>query len=162
MNNFINSVDRTKLLEVNIIMPTYKLINELKITKNKKVILIRRLFYTDGEPVAYDVKYLPYYKGMPIVEKEIRYATFPEMVSKNTSLFAIKKELIISAQVPDEEIRKYLNIYNEVPLMVVEQKLYDIDNKPMGLGITYFRSDYCKLYAEASFSDKTAQEKVTT
>lgn len=162
MNNFINSVDRTKLLEVNIIMPTYKLINELKITKNKKVILIRRLFYTDGEPVAYDIKYLPYYKGMPIVEKEIRYATFPEMVSKNTSLFAIKKELIISAQAPDEEIRKYLNIYNDVPLMVVEQKLYDIDNKPMGLGITYFRSDYCKLYAEASFSDKTSQEKVTT
>ena len=95
---------------------------------------------------------------MPIVEKEIRYATFPEMVSKNTSLFSIKKELIISAQMPDEEIGKYLNIYNELPLMVVEQKLYDIEDKPMGLGITYFRSDYCKLYAEASFSDKTAQD----
>jgi GntR family transcriptional regulator len=158
MNNLVNSVDKTKLLEVNIIMPPYKLMNSLQITRNKKVIMIRRLFYTDGEPVAYDVKYLPYYKGMPIVEKEIRYATFPEMVSKSTSLFAIKKELVISAQMPDEEIGKYLNIYNELPLMVVEQKLYDIENKPMGLGVTYFRGDYCKLYAEASFSDKTAQE----
>ncbi|MGI5859442.1 MAG: GntR family transcriptional regulator [Tepidanaerobacteraceae bacterium] len=158
MNNLVNSVDKTKLLEVNIIMPPYKLMNSLQITKNKKVIMIRRLFYTDGEPVAYDVKYLPYYKGMPIVEKEIRYATFPEMVSKSTSLFAIKKELVISAQMPDEEIGKHLNIYNELPLIVVEQKLYDIEKKPMGLGITYFRADYCKLYAEASFSDKTAQE----
>jgi GntR family transcriptional regulator len=158
MNNLVNSVDKTKLLEVNIIMPPYKLMNSLQITRNKKVIMIRRLFYTDGEPVAYDVKYLPYYKGMPIVEKEIRYATFPEMVSKSTSLFAIKKELVISAQMPDEEIGKYLNIYNELPLMVVEQKLYDIENKPMGLGVTYFRGDYCKLYAEASFSDRTAQE----
>lgn len=160
MNNLINSVDKTKLLEVNIIMPPYKLIDSLQITKNKKVIMIRRLFYTDEEPVAYDVKYLPYYKGMPIVEKEIRYATFPEMVSKSTSLFAIRKELVISVQMPDEELSKHLNIYNtELPLMVIEQKLYDIDNKPMGLGITYFRGDYCKLYAEASFSkDKAVQE----
>ncbi|HQE06479.1 MAG: GntR family transcriptional regulator [Tepidanaerobacteraceae bacterium] len=157
-NNLINSVDKTKLLEVNIIMPTSKLIEALQITKNKKVIMIRRLFYTDGEPVAYDLKYLPYYKGMPIVEKEIRYATFPEIVSKKTSLFAIKKELIISAQMPDEEIRRHLNIYNELPLMVVEQKLYDIEDKPIGLGITYFRSDYCKLYAQASFRDKTSHE----
>ena len=154
MNNLINSVDKTKLLEVNIIMPPNKLINSLQITKNKKVIMILRLFYTDGEPVAYDIKYLPYYKGMPIVEKEIRYATFPEMVSKNTSLFAIKKELVIFTQMPDEEIGKYLNIYKDLPLMVVEQKLYDIEGKPMGFGITYFRGDYCKLYAEASFSDK--------
>ena len=55
-NNLINSVDKTKLLEVNIIMPTSKLIEALQITKNKKVIMIRRLFYTDGEPVAYDLK----------------------------------------------------------------------------------------------------------
>jgi len=157
-NNLINSVDKTKLLEVNIIMPTNKLIQDLQITKNKKVILIRRLFFTDGEPVAYDIKYLPYYKGMPIVEKEIRYATFPEIVAKKTSLFAIKKELVISAQMPDDEIRRYLNIYNELPLMVVEQKLYDIEDKPIGLGITYYRSDYCKLYAQASFRDKTTHE----
>lgn len=156
LHNYINTVDKTKLLEVNIIMPTYKLLNSLQITKNKKVIMIRRLFFTDGEPVAYDMKYLPYYKGMPIVEKEIRYATFPEMISKNTSLFAIKKELVISAQMPDEEVRKYLNIYNELPIMVVEQKLYNKESKPMGLGITYFRSDYCKLFAESFFSDNTA------
>lgn len=153
MNNFINSVDKTKLLEVNIILPTYKLINSLQITKNKKVIMIRRLFFTDGEPIAYDVKYLPYYRGIPIVEKEIRYATFPEMVSKNTSLFAIRKELVISAQMPDKEIREYLNIHHELPLMVVEQKLYNKENKPMGFGITHFRGDYCKLYAESFFSD---------
>ncbi|KAA8664174.1 GntR family transcriptional regulator, partial [Clostridium sp. HV4-5-A1G] len=29
---------------------------------------------------------------------------------------------------------------------VVEQKLYDIEDKPIGLGITYFRGDYIKLH----------------
>ncbi|TZE80616.1 GntR family transcriptional regulator [Calorimonas adulescens] len=159
MKNFISSVDKTKLLEVNIVLPNYKLMNSLQVNPNKKIISIRRLFFTEGEPVAYDVKYLPYYKGMPIVEKEIHYATFPEMVAKSTSLFAIKKQLVIYAQMPDEEIKKHLNIYNEQPLMVVEQKLYNREDKPIGLGITYFKADYCKLYAESYFSDINSNEK---
>lgn len=145
MNNSINSVDRTKLLEVNIIIPNEKLANDLHITKNKNVIMIRRIFYTDGYPVAYDIKYLLYHKGMPIVEKEIEHATFPEMVSNRTSVFALKKELTIYAQMPDKEIKRHLNIYDDLALLVVEQKLYNSENKPMGLGITYFRGDYIKL-----------------
>lgn len=159
MKNLINSVDKAKLLEVSITLPNQRLINSLQVTKNKKIILIRRLFFTDGEPVAYDVKYLPYCKGMPIVEKEIQYATFPEMVAKKMSLFGIKKELVIYTQMPDEEIRKYLNIYNDLPLMVVEQKLYDREERPIGLGITYYRGDYCKLYAKSYFSTNLVGEK---
>lgn len=145
MSNVINSVDKTKLLEVNIIRPDEKLADILQVSKNKNIIVIRRLFYTEGYPVAYDIKYLQYHRGMPIVEKEIQHATFPEMISKRMPLFAIKKELAIYAMIPNEEIKRYLNIYDEVALLVVEQKLLDIENKPMGLGITYFRGDYIKL-----------------
>jgi GntR family transcriptional regulator len=60
---------------------------------------------------------------------------------------------------PDEEIKKYLNIYSDLPLMVVEQKLYDREERPIGLGITYYRGDYCKLYAESYFSDSLLNEK---
>ncbi|MBS4024475.1 MAG: GntR family transcriptional regulator [Clostridia bacterium] len=147
MNNSINSVDKSKLLEVNIIMPSEKLIDSLHISKNKNVIVIRRVFYTDGEPVAYDVKYLKYQKGMPIVEKEIEHAVFPEMFSKEMPISALKKELLIYAQAPDEDIKRLLKIYDELPLLVVEQKIYNPDDKPIGLGTTYFRGDYIKLQA---------------
>lgn len=145
MKNSINSVDRIKLLEVNIIMPDEKLASSLQTTRNKNVIMIRRLFYTDGEPVAYDLKYLLYHKGMPIVEKEIEHATFPEMISASMPIFALKKKLTIYAQIPDEEIKRHLNIYDDLALLVVEQKLYNNEDKPMGLGVTYFRGDYIKL-----------------
>lgn len=145
MKNSINSVDKTKLLEVKIIIPDEKLLNTLEINKNKNVIVIRRLFYTDGEPVAYDIKYLIYQKGMPIVEKEIEISSFPEMFSANMPLFAIKKKLMIYAKLPDEEIKKHLNIYNELAMLVVEEKLYNQEDKPIGLGITYYRGDYIKL-----------------
>lgn len=144
-NNSINTVDQIKLLEVNIIIPDEKLAADLHITRNKNVIVIRRLFYTDGAPMAYDVKFLLYQKGMPIVEKEIEHATFPEMLAKSVPLFALNKELIIHATVPDDKIKRYLNIYDELALLVVEQKLYNGENKPMGLGVTYYRGDYIKL-----------------
>ena len=146
MANSINIVDKTRLLEVNIIMPDEKLADNLQISRRKNVISIKRIFYTDGDPVAFDIKFLLYYRGMPIVEKEIQEATFSEMLAKTTPAFALKKELMIYAQVPDEEIKYYLNIYNELPVLVVEQKLLNKENKPMGLGITYFRGDYIKLY----------------
>lgn len=145
MNNSINSVDKTKLLEVNIIMPDDKLAGELQTTRNKNVIMIRRLFYTDGAPVAYDVKYLLYQKGMPIVEKEIEHATFPEMVFNTMPIYALKKELSIYSQIPDVEMKRHLNIYDELALLVVEQKLFNNENKPIGLGITYYRGDYIRL-----------------
>lgn len=56
----------------------------LEIPENKHVIVVKRVFVSDGVVKAYDVKYIPYYRGIPIVEKEIRYATFPEMVAKRT------------------------------------------------------------------------------
>lgn len=151
MSNMISSIDTTKLLEVNIVHPSARLMNTLNISSNRKIILIKRLFYSNRIPIAFDEKYLIYYKRMPIVEKEIQYGTFPEMISKYTSLFSLKKELTITAQLPDEEISKHLNLYNTVPLLVVEQKLFDTENKPIGLGITYTRGDNCKLHANSSF-----------
>ncbi|HVJ47815.1 GntR family transcriptional regulator [Desulfitobacterium sp.] len=145
MSNMISSVDDTKLLEVDIISPEEYLANLLQMSKSKNVILIRRLFFNDGEPIAYDVKYLPYVKGMPIVEKEIEQATLPEMLSKDISPFAIKRHIRIQAQIPNEEMKKQLRIKEHLALLVVEQKLFDNDNKPIGYGITYFNGDYIKL-----------------
>ncbi|KGK91316.1 GntR family transcriptional regulator [Desulfosporosinus sp. HMP52] len=145
MNNPINSVDKAKLLEVTIIMPDEKLADELQITRNKHVIMIRRLFYTDGSPVAYDVKYLLYNKGMPIVEKEIEQATFQEMVANSLPIFAIKKKISISAEIPNEDIKRFLNIYDDLALLVVKLKLYNNENKPIGIGFTSYRGDYIKL-----------------
>lgn len=49
-------------------------------------------------------------------------------------------------EIPDEKVKHYLNIYNELPVLVVEQKLFNRDNKPMGMGFTYYRGDYIKIH----------------
>ena len=145
MKNPINCVDRTKLISVNIIKPNDKLIDSLQITQNKKIITIERVFYTDAEPIAYDVKYLVYQKGMPLVETELENATFPEIIYKDRPSYLAKKEITFYARTPDEMLRKCLNIPNDFALLVVEQKFNDHEDKPIGLGITSYRGDYIKL-----------------
>lgn len=149
-----NAVTETKLLEVNIILPSQELCHQLKIKKNNRVVLIRWLLYSDRTPVAYDVKYLPYDRGKPVVETEIRYATFPEMVAKHVSLFSIKKMLSIKALKPLPPVSTLLNLKDDEPLLMVEQKLFTEKNIPIGWGQLFIRNDYCNLVAISSYSGK--------
>ncbi|MFZ7121210.1 MAG: GntR family transcriptional regulator [Eubacteriaceae bacterium] len=155
MNSIEGSVEDAQLIDVNIIKPTLRIIFNLQIPENKRVVLIRRLMFAEGNPIAYDMKYIPYYRGMPIVEKEIHYSTFPEIVAKKKSLFAINKELKIKVEKPSSEIIENLQIDKYEPVMVIEQKLLDELNKPIGWGITYFVGEFFHLQAVSSFIDKT-------
>lgn len=104
--------------------------------------------------MAYDSKYFPYYWGGPIVEGEINYATLPEMFAKHTSLFAINKTLTLRTVNSAEafpEVKKFLQVENNYPLVTVEQKLFDQRQNPIGLGLLFIRYDYFKLEAYSSY-----------
>jgi GntR family transcriptional regulator len=144
-----NYSDEFKLLEARLATPA-ETCQQLGDTK-KSFVLIRWLIYSNKKPVAYDVKYLPYDKGKPIVEREIRYATIPEMVSRHQSLFSIKKTLRISAPKSTPELVKLLRLESGEPVILVEQKLFNAQNKPIGFGQLYIRSEYCSLSAVSSY-----------
>ncbi|KYO66170.1 GntR family transcriptional regulator [Thermovenabulum gondwanense] len=160
IKSITGKVNNMKLLKADIIKPPVDICNLLQISESKNVVLIERLFYEDDEPVAYDKKFLVYFKGMPIIEKELIFYTFPELVAKSFDVYTMKKELTIYAKMPDEFLKDKLKISELMPLMVVEQKLYNKDNRPVGFGTVYFRGDYFKLFAQASLSDDNNKKLV--
>ncbi|ATW27183.1 GntR family transcriptional regulator [Candidatus Formimonas warabiya] len=151
LNNGEKNTSYSKLLGVDAITPDPEVKQKLHITGEKKVVVILRLVYSNEEPIAYDVKYLPYDRGKPIVEKEIQYATFPDMVAKKSSPFAIKKELSIFTEPSKPKINKMLRLKESEPLLVVEQSLYDQEDQPIGWGKTYYKGDYMKIKAYSYF-----------
>ncbi len=154
MNNIDAIVEKTELLEVNVIKPSVEVMLNLQIEKNKKVVIIRRVLHSDEGPVAYDEKYIPYDKGAPIVEKEIHYATFPEIVASKTSLFSIKKELRIGVMKSEKNISKILKIKEGEPLLVIEQKILNDKNKVIGWGKIVMKNECCKLTAFSSYNQE--------
>jgi len=143
-------VDEVKLYQVDLLSPSEEVSKELKLPKNKKVIVVKNVFLADEEPIAYDVKYLPYDKGRPNLEDEIGYATFPEIASTHSPLFSVKKELRIWPEISDEESNKLLGLKEQHPLLVIEQKCIDNNGKPIVWGHIHIKSEYSKLYAISS------------
>jgi GntR family transcriptional regulator len=143
--------EEIRLIEVNVVKPSYEVGFNLEIPENKHVIVVKRVFVSDGIVKAFDVKYIPYYRGIPIVEKEIRYATFPEMVAKKNSIFAMTKKLKIRATAAKGEVSQILDLMEGDPVLVVEQKLLDEKDHPIGWGLMYFAGEDSGLEAIASF-----------
>ena len=135
----------SQLMEVEIIRPTAELIYQLRVSPEKRIVVIRHLLYSDGELVAYDTKYIPYFTGIPIVEKEINYITFPEIIASRTSIFDVHRNISISMEMPTVEIAKRLQLQADDPVIVVKQHILDQDRSPIGFGQLYCRYNKCRI-----------------
>lgn len=144
------NVDDIKLYQVDILTTPDEIAEELKIPKNKKVIVVKNIFLADDNPIAYDIKYFPYDKGQPYIEEEIGYATFPEIVSNHFTLFSVRKELKIWPEISNEEFNKLLNLKTSSPLLIIEQKCIDKNGKTVALGRMHIKKEYGKLFAVSS------------
>lgn len=158
MNNGGGNTSGSKLLEVNVELPTTKIMYELQIPEDRYIIVIKRLLFSGNQPIAYDIKYLPYSRGLPLVEREIKYATFPELAGKKASLFSIKKDLKLRAKTAQGELSQLLNVGDNHPLMVIGQKLYTSEQEVIGWGETYYVSEYCELQAQWSFGQRLYED----
>ncbi|GEM_PF-289431 len=136
-----------KLLDVTIVDPDPQVQGMLSLPNKEKVIVMKRLLFSDDQAVAYDIKYMPYIKGKPFIEKELQYIPFAKMVAKHGELFSVKNEVTICAEACDEETAELLGIAQGSPLLVIEQKLFSAEQKPIGWGKIFCRSDFVQLHA---------------
>ncbi|HWR09941.1 MAG TPA: hypothetical protein VN379_24030 [Sporomusa sp.] len=65
--------------------------------------------------------------------------------AKRDSAFAIRKELNIYAEDSQPVINKSLCLNGTIPLLMVEQRLFDQQNKPIGWEKTYHKHEYGKI-----------------
>ena len=141
-------IEDINLISVDIIKPNIELVYYLQIPQNKRVVVIKRIFMRNGEKIAYDEKYIPYYSGIPIVENEIHFSSFPEIVSDKISLFSMEKKISIRASNPGIIAGDYLGLSADDSVIVVEQTLFDELSEPVGWGRTYYRINDFQLTAK--------------
>lgn len=139
----------TQLLSVNIISPTLELMLKLQITPNKKVVNVKRLFSHDNVPLGFDDKYITYYTGIPIVEKEIHYMTFPNIFAKNSLARELDEQLVLSASRADAYLSSLLKIKVGAALNTVEQTIKNSDGTVLGWATTYYTLGSIKLKANS-------------
>ncbi|WP_027717948.1 GntR family transcriptional regulator [Desulfovirgula thermocuniculi] len=134
-----------RLLEARLVPAPEKAAARLQLPVGTRVLYIRRLLLASGEPVAYDRKYLRYDRGKPILENELQYQAFPEIVEKHAAALPMSSRMVLRVTVLGEEEARILNVAAGTPAFLVEQSLLSGDGRPVGWGWCLYRGDRYEL-----------------
>jgi GntR family transcriptional regulator len=148
--NNIMGEDRSylvRLMELHTIAADDRIARKLDVDVGSRIIKIKRLLSRSEGPVAIDCRYLPYVKGVPLLEKEIEYATFPELVARHTELASVRNSLRVSASILSEKEAQILDISAGFPALCVEQIIYAPNDRPVGWSKMICRGDRFTLTA---------------
>jgi len=142
-----NKKIQIKLLELNVVSADDKISRKLAVKKNSKIIKIKRVLSSTEGTVGVDTRFIPYMKGLPVVEKEIAYIAFPDLVASHTELFSVRNKLEVSAAVLSKEEAKLLDAEEGLPALCVEQIIYTAKKQPIGWSKMICRGDRFTLNA---------------
>ncbi|HHV35464.1 MAG TPA: GntR family transcriptional regulator [Syntrophomonadaceae bacterium] len=142
-----NKKIQIKLLELNIVPADEKISRKLAVKKNAKILKMKRVLSRTEGPVALDSRFLPYVKGLPLLEKEIAYAAFPDLVASHTELFSVRNKLEVSASILSKEEAELLDTKVGMPALCIEQIIYTSKKRPIGWSKMICRADRFTLTA---------------
>jgi len=125
----------------------------LDIYDEKKVIKISRIIMLRGDPVAYDEKYLPYDKGEPLVEAEIKYAVFQDLATIKSPPFAFYTRMEIGSINADNELKKILKCERGESLLIIYRYIIGQDGKKLGYGKKFLTQKWGRLEAISGYTE---------
>lgn len=137
-----------RLIGVEVVAASTEVAERLSLPSGAKVLEFRRLSCLDERPVAYEQKYLPYTKGRPLVETEIKYAAFPELVAQSSEKHFVKVRMTMYASAVNGEAAAQLSLAAPFAALVLEQTVLTQDDRVLGWGRTYCRPDEYRVSAE--------------
>ncbi|BBB91106.1 MAG TPA: GntR family transcriptional regulator [Methylomusa anaerophila] len=142
-----NVVLKYKLLEVKLVRDKPDFISELGFAGNSKVIGVKRLVYKDDRPAAIEEKYLLYQKGSPLLETQLEYADFPELVAKHQDSVPVRNDMVISVDALSPEQAKLLETEQDMPALVIKQVIFSNEDKPLGISLMVCHKDRFTIQA---------------
>jgi GntR family transcriptional regulator len=145
----------SKYHQVSYEIPSEEVRSALALPYSRRVIKISRIIMAREDPVAYDEKYIPYDKGYPIVEAEIKYAVFPDIVSTKSPPFAFYTKMEIGSEIVNSKLQKLLNCKAGESLLVLCRYITGLDGKRLGYGKKYLTAKWGRLEAVSGYQDRT-------
>lgn len=147
--NFTEERDgfKTQFLEVHGMRPDAELCRILEIGEKQLLITFSQLTRDRaGLPVAYDIKYVPYERSMPTVEKEMRFTIYSVPDISGVEPFDYYTTIEVSAVGAPERVARVLGCPEQTPLLLVERLFVRQDGKKLGFSRQYSRRSFGRLH----------------
>ena len=97
--------------------------------------------FRDELIIGYDRRFIPYFRGLPIDEKDLTYTGLKDMIKGSQTDF--REEIVINGIIPEAWLKEKMDIdsKNTDSVLLVERKIYDDRGTPTGLDRLYLNAD---------------------
>lgn len=135
------------------------LVSYLGIETQKLAVQLERVRLGDGEPIAYDITWMPIFYGQLIDGYDLEQATIFQILEKEFDIPIQKGCYRIEASVADDKLAEHLNVEPQTPLLLMNRISYTIGEKPVYYQKRYYRNDKMvfELMAERDTSKKNTE-----
>ncbi len=138
-----------KLIFARFIKELPEFLMKLGMTTDQRILYYCRLLMADNEPIAVEHKYMRHTVGNPILENELQYKAFAEVIMTHTNNLPIKSRMELTAARAQELEASLLKIPMGFPVLQLQQSLYTSeDSSPVGVGLFCYRGDRYSLVSD--------------
>jgi len=132
----------SRLVEIQLEIPPWKIQNILQLNKGNKIIRLKRIRLADGEPMAIQTSHLPYTLCPEIYQGRYDWNTQSLAAAlEDLGLKMVRATQRVYSSAADKENASLLNITRGKPLLVVERTCLLKDNTPIEYAIIHNRGD---------------------
>lgn len=134
------------------ILPDENIQRHLEISANQKVIELSQITRNAaGEPVSYNVKYIPYERAYPSVESELRFAVLPDITLAKVASFDYYIDIQMSAVGANEKVAQRLQCPEGTSLLLIERIFIQQNGKRIGYSMQYNLGQLGKLQGKSGY-----------
>lgn len=117
------------------------LLSYLGIESKKVAVKIERIRLGDGDPIAYDVTWMPVFYGQLIEGYNLEQTTIFKILEEEFDIPIERGCYRFEATVADENLANHLNVELNTPLLQINRISYTIGDKPIYFQKRYYRND---------------------
>ena len=137
----------TQFVEVHAVKPSEYLRTILELEPRSVVIEFSQLTKDkNGQPVAFDMKYVPYVRGVPFVENEMRFSIDSGPDFSSMAPFGYYTTIEVSAAGAPEKVAQLLDCSVGEPLLLVERTYINQNEVAVGYSRQYCRKSFGRLF----------------
>lgn len=140
---------KTKISRIEFASP--KRAKALEISTNDQVEVIGRISYADSEPLNYTIAFLPEKIFPGLTEHDLEHESLYKLINDQYGVRITKARRTIEAVLAKDEISKYLELEEGMPIILFRCVTYGIVNgkeTPIEYFKCYYRTDKYKFYID--------------
>lgn len=137
------------ILEVREIRPSQEIMEELQLTKDEKVIEMRRLRCVDDEPVILESSFFSkeVVSDMNVLQR-VGQTSLYDLLEQEFNVFVTKAKEAFEPVLIRQDESKYLQTEVGKPALLLERTAYGANGHPVEFCRSIIRGDRCRFYTE--------------